>query len=298
MGKVAIIIVLLSITSPALCIGQSKQKQNIDSGYALVNGTKLYYEIAGKGEPLILIHGSFGDRRFWIHQFNALSKKFKVICYDIRGFGKSALPDSNESYTDAADLDALMQYLKIDKAHLCGLSLGSFIVIDMALAYPQRCISLIPAGPRVAGDGTTENSDSIRAIIAKATAIVKEQGAKAATDFLWMGNHAMGYTVISRSTRKTLLQMGYEYSWWRYLHSSKRDYAVPDGIKRLNELKIPTLIVTSEFDLALCKDVASTMAKQISTSKLVSIKGAGHIMNMDKPEEFNQLVTNFIKNLK
>lgn len=280
--------------------GQSK-KTNIDSGFASVNGTKLYYEIAGKGDPLVLIHGSFGDRRFWTYQFNSLSKKFKVICYDVRGFGKSALPDSNESYTDAADLDALMQYLKIEKAHICGLSLGSIIAIDLALAYPQRCISLILIGPRVAGDATDEyksaNGDSIRAIIAKTTAIARSQGAKAATDFLWTGNHAMGRTVISPETKATLLKMGYEYSWWRYLHSSKRDFAVPMGIKKLNEIRIPTLVVSAEHDLELCKEIAGIICKQILNAKFVSIKGAGHIMNMDKPEEFNRAITQFIKKL-
>jgi pimeloyl-ACP methyl ester carboxylesterase len=302
MGKVTTFIVLLSIIVPALAGAQSKKKQIVDSGYAAVNGTKLYYEISGKGEPLILIHGSFGDRRFWSNQFNALAKKFKVICYDVRGFGKSALPDSNEAYTDAADLNALMEFLKIEKAHICGLSLGSIIAIDLALTYPQRCISLIPVGPRVTGDATDQyrsaNGDSIREIIATTTTIAKTQGPKAATDFLWKGNHAMGRTVIDPGTLSTLLTMGYEYSWWRYLHTSKRSFAEPLGIKRLSEIKIPTLVVTAEYDLELCKEIAAIMIKQMPNAKLVSIKAAGHLMNMDQPEEFNEVVTNFIKELK
>jgi pimeloyl-ACP methyl ester carboxylesterase len=302
MGKVPIIALLITMTFPTLATGRFKQKQKIDSGYASVNGTKLYYEIAGKGEPLVLIHGSFGDHRFWIHQFITLAKKFKVICYDVRGFGKSALPDSTESYTDAADLNALLEFLKIDKAHICGLSLGSIIAIDLALAYPQRCISLIPIGARVAGDATDEyksaSGDSIREIIAKTTTIARTQGPKAATDFLWTGNHAMGRTVVNSETRKILLQMGYEYSWWRYLHSSKRGFAIPTGIKKLNEIKTPTLVVTAEYDLELCKEIAAIMIQQISHAKLLSIKGAGHMMNMDKPGEFNRAITRFIKKIK
>ena len=277
-------------------------KAAIDSGYAEINNTKLYYEIAGKGEPLVLIHGSFGDRRFWDLQFNALSKKYKVIRYDIRGYGRSALPDSNEAYKDCDDLKALMDFLGIGKAHLCGLSLGSIIAVDFGLAYPAYCSSLILCGPRVAGDGTDEyktpNADSIRAIIAKTTEIVRNKGAKEATDYLWTGDHAMGRTVIASTTKETLLKMGYEYSWWRYLHTSKRTQAFPVAIKKLNEIKTPVLVVTAEYDLALCKEVAAIITKEISGAKLISIKGAGHIMNMDKPEEFNKAISEFIDKVK
>jgi pimeloyl-ACP methyl ester carboxylesterase len=272
------------------------------NGYAEVNGTRLYYEVAGDGKPLVLIHGSFGDRHFWDFQFSELSKKYKVIRYDIRGYGKSALPDSNELYRDTDDLNALMDFLGIKKANICGLSLGSFIVIDFALSHPEKCISLIPVGPRVAGDGTDEyktpSADSVRAVIAKTTDIVKSKGPKAATDYLWTGNHVMGKCIVSPETRQLMLKMGYDYSWWRYIYPSKREFVFPMAIKKLNEIRIPTLIMTAEYDLELCKEVASIMAKQIPGAKLVSIKGAGHIMNMDKPDEFNEAISQFIEEVK
>lgn len=291
------------ISLPLLLSAQFKSDPgSSDSGYAEVNKTKLYYEIAGKGEPLVLIHGSFGDRRFWDLQFADLSKKYKVLRYEVRGYGRSALPDSIEVYRDSDDLDALMDFLKIKKAHICGLSLGSVIAIDFALAYPGKCRSLIPIGPRVAGDGTDEyknkNADSVRTIIAKVTEIAKTKGAKEATDYLWTGDHAMGKTVVTTRTRQALLRMGYQYSWWRYLHSSKREQVFPMAIKKLNEIRIPTLIVTAEYDLDLCKDVAAIMAKEIPGAKLVSIKKAGHIMNMDQPEEFNKIISKFIDAIK
>src|SRR6185436_11156770 len=173
MRNKAIIMIAFFATAaslPFFAIAQSKSNSKItDSGYAEVNKTKLYYEIAGKGEPLILIHGSFGDRRFWDLQFMELSKKYKVLRYEVRGYGRSALPDTAEAYRDCDDLNALMDFLKIKKAHICGLSLGSIIAIDFALAYPGKCSSLIPIGPRVAGDATDEykskNADSVRTII-------------------------------------------------------------------------------------------------------------------------------------
>jgi len=300
---IKLIFITAFIFSSSGLIAQSKDKsKTIDSGYAQVNNTKLYYEISGKGEPLVLIHGSFGDRRFWDPQFMELSKKYKVLRYDIRGYGKSALPNSNELYRDVDDLKALMDYLGINKAHICGLSLGSFILIDLALTYPDKCLSLIPIGPRVAGDGTDEyktpNADSVRAIIATTTEIVKSKGAKEATDYLWTGNHAMGKCVVSPKTREALLKMGYEYSWWRYLYPSKREYAFPMAIKQLNEIKIATLVVSAEYDLALCKEIAAILAKGIQGAKMISIKNAGHMMNMDNPKEFNKAISEFIDKVK
>ncbi|MEO7266182.1 MAG: alpha/beta hydrolase [Ferruginibacter sp.] len=285
-------------------VGNNKFNQalNIDSGYAALNGTKLYWETAGIGEAIVLIHGSFGDRRFWDFQFTALSKKYKVLRYDLRGYGKSALPNPDEPYTDAEDLNALMDFLEIKKAHICGLSLGSIVGIDFALSYPGKLISLILCGPRVAGDGTDEyktiNADTIRIIIAKTTDIAKNKSVKEATDYLWTGNHSMGKTVISSITREKLLNMGYEYSWWRYLNTSKRGLAFPMAIKKLNEIKIPTLIITAEYDLELCKEVAAIIVKEIAGANVISIKGAGHIMNMDKPNEFNKVILKFFRELK
>jgi len=294
------VLILLTSQVSIFCFAQSNHKSiKVDSGYAKVNGTKLYYEIAGKGIVLVLIHGSFGDRRFWDFQFYKLSKRYKVLRYDIRGFGKSALPDPNEVYSDTEDLNALMDFLGIKKAHICGLSLGSFIVFDLALSHPEKCISLIPCGPRVAGDVSdgykTPSGDSISSIIVTATNIVKSKGAREATNYLWTGNHAMGKCIASPQTRQLLLKMGNEYSWWRYLNANRRQYVFPMAIKKLNEIKTPTLVITAQYDLELCKNVADILTGEIPNAKMVSIKGAGHIMNMDKPEKFNKVISEFIE---
>jgi len=123
------------------------KKSIVEKGFAQVNGTKLYYEIAGTGEPLVLLHGNFGDRRHWDFQFYSLSKNYKVIRYDVRGYGKSALPKSDEQYNDYNDLKALLDFLEIEKAHICGLSMGSGIAVDFTIAYPEMSKSLIPIGP-------------------------------------------------------------------------------------------------------------------------------------------------------
>ena len=90
---------------------------SMKSGYAEVNDTRLYYEIAGEGDPIVLIHGFTLDTRMWDDQFLEFSKQYKVLRYDVRGHGKSAKP-SAEEYTDPDDLISLMKYLDISHANI------------------------------------------------------------------------------------------------------------------------------------------------------------------------------------
>lgn len=293
------ILIVVIISTTFLSCTKVYDRKN---GYANVNGTSIFYEVAGKGTPLILIHGNFGDRRHWDYQVEPLSKQFKVIRYDVRGYGKSALPLSDVQYSDREDLKALLQYLEINKAHICGLSRGNAVAVDFALAYPEMCYSLISVGPWVngygAGDFKSPNADSLYSIMPQANSLLKSKGPKAITDFIWKGNNCLARSIIKQPTLDSLLKMGYDYSYWSHLNKSKIEWLTPSGISRLKEITIPTLIITSEYDLEASKEIANLMAKEISGSKMEFLKNAGHIMNMDKPEEFNKIISDFINPLK
>ena len=291
------------ITSALLSISSSSvfASNEIQKSYAEVNGTKLYFEVVGHGEPIIFVHGNFGDVRHWDLQMEAFSEKYKVIRYDVRGYGKSDVPDPETSYRDCDDLNALMEFLKIEKAHICGLSMGSGIAIDFALAYPNKCLSLIPIGPWPNGWGggrfTTVATDSMFTIFGTVFSLISSEGPKAATDYWWSGDHEIKTTVVRNSTLDSLKKIGYEYSWWGFLNSSKRAWHSPPAVVELEKIKMPTLIVTSEHDIQACKEAAELMQSKMPNSRLVSIQDAGHCMNMDNPEEFNRIVIDFIGSL-
>lgn len=112
-------------------------------GFVEVKGTQLYYETLGQGHPLVLIHGGYMDRRMWDDQFPVFAERYRVIRYDVRGFGKSALPQV--PYADRQDLGDLLKYLGVEKTHLLGLSLGGIIAIDFPLEHPDmilNCLSM------------------------------------------------------------------------------------------------------------------------------------------------------------
>src|SRR5262245_18082255 len=116
--------------------GTSPGPANVTSGTVAVDGGSLYYETLGKGAPVILIHGGFGDRRMWDAQFEPLSQAFRVVRYDHRGFGKSSPPD--KPYSPVADLVALMDHLQLKRANLVGNWMGGTLALDFALLQPDR----------------------------------------------------------------------------------------------------------------------------------------------------------------
>ena len=125
-----------------------KRKQPV-TGFVESNGTQLYYEMMGEGHPLVLIHGGYMDRRMWDDQFAVFAQHYRVIRYDVRGFGQTALPPV--PYTDREDLSHLLSFLGLEKTYLIGLSLGGEIAIDFTLDYPGMVDALILVGSSISG---------------------------------------------------------------------------------------------------------------------------------------------------
>ena len=115
-----------------------------------VNGTHLYYERAGTGHPLVLIHGFTLNTQMWEDQFAVFAQHYQTIRYDMRGFGRSALP-AEEPFTAVDDLRALLDALGVSRTFVLGLSLGGSVAIDFALAYPERTSALVLVDPALRG---------------------------------------------------------------------------------------------------------------------------------------------------
>ena len=130
----------------------------VDSGYVNVNGGKLFYEIAGKGENIVLLHDGMVNCRIWDEQFPLLAKNYRVLRYDRRGYGKSSDPQTQYSHID--DLNQVFIQLKVEKAVIFGMSSGGRLAIDFTLTYPEKVKGLVLVGAVVSGFGYTNHMNT------------------------------------------------------------------------------------------------------------------------------------------
>jgi pimeloyl-ACP methyl ester carboxylesterase len=265
----------------------------VSSGYADVDGTRLYYELAGEGDPVVLIHGNFGDRRHWDDQFSALAEGCTVLRYDCRGFGKSSMPVEGELYSHHDDLKVLMSHLAISEASICGVSMGCAIAVDFVLVYPEMSRSLIAVGPWASGY-TSPKAEELYSEIRKIPNTLKEKGPEEALDHVW--DYIFAQKLGCRGDLR-LRENGKDYSFWHYINEDPAIGLRPSAALQLGKISVPTLIVTAEYDIPSCIEIAELMERDIPNSQKAVFKNASHFMNIDEPEVFIKIVLDFIGNL-
>ena len=275
------------------CSEQSPSVE-VQSGYVEVPGGRLYYEMAGSGDVLVLVHGNAGDRRHWDHQFDELARHLRVVRYDVRGFGKSSLPVEGEPYAAHEDLAALLDHLDIPKAHIGGWSMGSAIAVDFVLAYPERAASLMPIGPWVMGYSSPAVQNLFADMDAVRTALAERGSAAAADAFR---EEVLGDTIRNEAAGAEFRRIAGDYSWWAFSHSSPQRFLEPSAVERLAEIQAPTLILTAEHDIPACLEIADLLDQSVPDSRKVSMTGTGHLLHMEKPEEFNRHVIDFLRSV-
>lgn len=260
------------------------------TGYAEVNGTRLYYETAGSGTPLVFVHGFSLDTRMWDDQFERYSRKYRVIRYDLRGFGQSDIPDGPYSHHD--DLHALLSALDAAPAHVVGLSLGSGIAVDFALTYPGsvRSLVLVAVAALSGFESAREYNESLNPVweAARTRGI---DAAKAA----WLSHAYFQPAHEQPEVAARLAQIVDAWSGWQFTHSNPARWAQPPAVGRLSEIRAPTFIVMGERDLdSYSHPLADVMERGIDGARRVVIPRAGHMTNMEAPEAFDSAVLPFL----
>ncbi len=261
--------------------------------YLQINNTRLFYSIKGEGEPLVLLHGvPFNDLRIWDYQVDTLARKYKVVCYDHRGYGKSDVPVSSFSYFD--DLKSLIEALELKKVSMIGSSFGGSVAIEFALKYPEFLKSLILVGPALNGypyppEFMTEAMNMYMTAYS--------EGPEAAIEKC-IENPFWEYFFPSperKEARAKVLQITRDakkcFSW------DPRIAAVlePSASERLNEIRIPTLIILSNRESDFNIEAGEYIHKNIENSTKVVIPDCGHLPHVENPEEFNRIVLNFLE---
>jgi pimeloyl-ACP methyl ester carboxylesterase len=259
------------------------------SGKADVNGTRLYYEVAGTGEPLVLVHGQGLDTRMWDDQFAVFAEHYRVVRYDMRGYGRSALP-TGELYAPGEDLMALMRHLDILQAHVVGLSRGGRVAIDFALTYPQALISLVLVDAALGGFQWTAFGESLREV-----KVAWRTGGREAACQRWLTDALFAPAWKIPAVAAHLTQMVTDYPGWAtWAEGGCIRPLDPPAIERLDRIEVPTLVMVGELDLPDFRAIAQRLADGIPHAQSLVLSEVGHMANMEDPDRFNAVVLDFL----
>ncbi len=271
---------------------QAGAQTNSQSGVAEVNGTKLYYEMAGDGPAVVLIHGGAVDSRAWDDQFREFANQFKVIRYDLRGSGQSASPVKPFSNTE--DLYQLMQHLKVAKASLVGISRGGGMAFDFALDHPKMVNSLV-----LISSNLSNTPKAYEEMFERTTEVGKKEGAAAAAR-VWGLDPYQG-PQRKEAVPGVLKIIEENVVRFRHIDGSPAIQQLASSDKprsaRLTEIHVPTLIAFGEKDNADARANYERWAKGIPGAQRAAFANAAHLVPIDMPQEFNRTVLKFLGGL-
>ncbi|MFN0243368.1 MAG: alpha/beta fold hydrolase [Planctomycetota bacterium] len=264
----------------------SKEIRTTSADLPVRDGT-LHFEHAGSGDALVFIHGGFGDRRMWDEQFAAFADRYHVIRYDHRGFGRSSIPGAE--YSPAKDLVALLDHLRVERAHLVGNSLGGTLAIDFALLHPARVRSLVLVGTGPNGYAYPEDYlDRFRAVIATAERDLVEGVA------LWKA-HPMIVAARERpDVWRTVEQMIDDNQRILRMEHWPGERLDPPAITRLGEIAVPALVVVGSRDEETMQRTADVLAREIRGAHKLVLGGTDHLPQLEAPDAFNAALREFL----
>ena len=247
----------------------------------------IYYESRGKGDTLVLIHGGQMDGRMWNGQFQLWSRSYRVIRCDIRGFGRSDPPARPYSYRE--DLFQLFQRLRVSHATIIGLSLGGAIATDFTLTHPEAVDGLVLVCPGLGGFRFSDPANNLRPIVDAA----REDNPDRVAD-LWLANPYMSVAMENPALRESLRRISRDNARAWLNNPLLLRPMQPPAAERLGEIRTPCLIIGGERDVSDVQAIVNKLGSEIPGARKHIIPGAGHIVPMEKPEEFNRLVMEFL----
>lgn len=248
-----------------------------------INGAQLYVEQAGAGQPLVLIHGFSLDTRMWDDQLAALAQAHHVIRYDLRGFGRSALPVPGVRYTHADDLAALLSQLGIARAHVVGLSLGGGIALDFACLHPDRLAALVLIDTAIGGYPWTMDVN----------VHARELGVEAARE-RWLAHPLFAPAMRQPAVAARLRQMIGDYSGWHWVNRDPDYFPPPKVYTRLEQIAARTLAIVGEWDVPDFQGMAAAIRERVPRAQGATVAGAGHMANMEQPAAVNAAILEFL----
>lgn len=256
----------------------------------------LFYETRGAGKPLVLIPGFASGAWTWYRQTEDLSKDFCVITFDPRGIGKSRANGESDLQnlsmkTFAEDVAALLDCLKIEKAHVLGASFGGFVAQEFALRFPDRLDKLILACTTAGGAGHIKpDIEILRSFTPDPRLPLRIRIRKFFRPAFTEEFHAAHAEEVERVCR---LREDNEVAEATYSAQLEAAFSF-DSENKLNEIKHETLVITGDRDNLVPMQNSVNLAEKLPTAILKIIKNGSHMIFIEKADEFNKIVSQFI----
>lgn len=269
--------------------------EGIQTGWYESRGLRLAYEEAGEGPAVLFLHAFPLSRQFWRPQVEALRKEFRCIVPDLSGFGESqAVPEGQACRMAdfAADAVALLDCLGIERAVVCGCSMGGYAALALAAGYPERLRALVLADSRPgadAEDGRQRRLDMARRVVVEGTGFVAEG---MLPKLLGKASHER------RPELRSWLEGQIAAAPPAGVAAAQRGMAErPDQGPLLPRIAVPALIVVGEEDELTPPEESARMAREIPGARLVVIPEAGHLASLERPEAFNGALREWLREL-
>jgi pimeloyl-ACP methyl ester carboxylesterase len=259
---------------------------------------KLYYEETGSGAPVVFVHEFAADHRSWEMQMRHFGQRYRCITFGARGYPPSDVPEKPASYSQnraTDDILSVMTHLKIDKAHIVGLSMGGFATLHFGLRHPGHALSLVVAG---VGYGAEKDQQAkFRSEVELVGKSLLGEGMKAFAE-----KYAYGPTRVQFENKdlRGFDQFKKELGEHSALGSANTQIGVQgqrpsiyDLVDGMRKMTVPTLILTGDEDWP-CLAPSVLMKREIPSSALAVMPNCGHTINLEDPDLFNQIVGDFI----
>ncbi len=266
--------------------------------HAEADNVRLYYEEAGAGIPVIFVHEYAGDLRSWEPQLRHFGQRHRAIAFNARGYPPSDVPEDPVAYSQARaadDIAAVLDHLKLGRAHVVGLSMGGFATLHFGFRHPDRALSLTVAGCGYGAEPAQR--DRFRAETEAVAEFIRANGMAGFAE-----KYAYGPTRVQFENKD---RRGFaEFKRMLAEHDPKGAINTQLGVQRerpslyelvddMRRLQVPTLILTGDEDWP-CLNPAILMKREIATAALAVMPNCGHAINIEDPDGFNRIVGDFL----
>lgn len=265
------------------------------SGFAEIDGARLYYELAGAGHPLVLIHAGIADSRMWDDQWETFAQRYTVLRYDLRGMGRSPMPAGPFAYHE--DLYGLLSYLGLGSAYLVGVSVGGMTAIDFTLAYPHMVDALVAVDAGVSGNAPPDSLLQAWEEVDQAVERGDVAGAVELELRMWVDGPRRRPEQVDPTVRERVREMNAN-NVAVYSEAGTPQPLEPPAAGRLGEIGVPTLVIAGAEDQPHVLASANLLETSIPGARKVVMPDTAHVPSMERPQEFNRLVLDFLESLQ